>query len=281
MLSSARQRRSSSSILHSAIENLESRTLFSAGLLDTTFNLIGKQTARYSDTTSDGVSVRFQADHKAIVVGDVQNGTKDAFISRWNEDGTPDTTYGVDTTKHATFLDLGKDEIATDVDIESDGKAVVCGFTGTLSGSSPTGKMFVARYNTDGSLDTTFDSSGAGDSGSMPGVRVISLGTLSGASGITVDPSTGRITVVGISANLASGSGGIAFVFLKPDGSFGYIRRRWDGTYGDESWLGDHRRGDGCCAGTEWAFLCVGIFGQRGSGTVWGDIDLDVSGGGV
>ncbi len=207
----------SSSVIRAAIENLESRTLLSAGLLDTTFNLIGKQTARYSDTTSDGVSVRFQADHKAIVVGDVQNGTKDAFISRWNEDGTPDTTYGTDTTKHATFLDLGADEIATDVDIQSDGKAVVCGLTGNLSGT-PTGSFFVARFNTDGTLDTTFNASG-----SKPGVRAISIGSFSAASGITIDQSTGRITVVGAAfGNPVSGiptSGGIGIAFLNSNGT--------------------------------------------------------------
>jgi uncharacterized delta-60 repeat protein len=224
---SSAKRRVSRSVISSAIgrpiEMLESRTLLSAaGLLDTTFNLSGKQTARYSPATSDGVSVSFQADHKAIVVGDTQNGTKDAFISRWNEDGTPDTTYNAGgVTAGANFLDLGSDEIATDVAIQSDGKAVVCGLTGNLL--SFQGNFFVARYNTDGTLDTTFDATGDGDTGSKPGVRVIDFGGLDGASGITIVKSganAGRIIVVGASAGLSITGNGIAIAFLKPDGTF-------------------------------------------------------------
>src|SRR5262249_53545798 len=109
---------------------------------------------------------------------------------------------------------LGADEIATDVDIQSDGKAVVCGVTGSFSGKFPSGSFFVARYNTNGTLDTTFNAAGT-----KPGVQIIGIGTLSAASGISIDQSTGRITVVGVSANLSTGSGGIAFVFLKSDGT--------------------------------------------------------------
>ena len=76
---SSRQRRASRSLVQSAVrgamEALEGRTQLSAGLLDTTFNLIGKQTANYGGSTQDGISVAFQSDHKAIVVGDVQNTT--------------------------------------------------------------------------------------------------------------------------------------------------------------------------------------------------------------
>lgn len=187
------------------VESLESRTLFAAGALDTTFNGTGKVTAKYR-ATNDAIAVAFQSDGKAVVVGDTQGtgkATKDAFVSRYNVNGTADTTFG---SGGKVFLSLGSDEIATAVAIQPDGKIVVAGVTGTLSKLK--GDFFVARYNTNGTLDTTFNSTGT---------KIIDFGGADAASGVAVT-GNGRIIVVGTS--LLGIRSGQAIAFLNPDGSF-------------------------------------------------------------
>lgn len=191
------------------VEPLERRTLMAAGVLDTSFNGTGEVTTKFR-STNDAVAVAFQSDGKAIVVGDTQaqGGTKDAFVARYNVDGTLDTTFA---NGGVTFLERGFDEIATGVAIQSDGKIVVCGVSGTLS--SLQGNGFVIRYNPDGSTDTTFNGTGS---------KTIDWGGGDAATGVAVT-SQGRIIVVGTS--LSGASSGIAIAFLNSDGSF-------DTTYG-------------------------------------------------
>jgi uncharacterized delta-60 repeat protein len=138
------------------------------------------------------------------------NQPRDAFISRYNADGTVDTTYG---TNGVTFLDLGADDIATGVVIDGDGKAIICGVTGNLA--QFVGDFFVARYNADGTLDNTFNSAGT-----TPGVNAIDFGETDAASDLKIQGD--RIVVVGTSVgtdNDVPSKGGVAIAFVNLDGT--------------------------------------------------------------
>ena len=166
-----------------------------------------------------------------------------------------------------TLLDLSKDENRDGCGlIDANGKAVVCGITGTLSGATRRAGAFSSRvHNTNGTLDTSFDASGAGDSHSMPGVRVIGLASLSGASGIMIDPSSGRITVVGAAVGSGSLSGGIGIVFLNPDGSFDTTVGNGTGKVITNPGTGIVEAGTDVVAGPSGHFCtCVGVLDQRG-----------------
>ncbi|MFK8014013.1 MAG: cadherin-like domain-containing protein [Gammaproteobacteria bacterium] len=82
-----------------------------------------------------------------IVVGGADSG--DIMIARYNADGSLDTDFGTGGT---TTLATGTSDEATDIAIAADGSIVVVGNYGSDS--------FVARFDTDGVLDSSFDGDG-------------------------------------------------------------------------------------------------------------------------
>ena len=113
-----------------------------------------------------------------IVVGG-NNGS--AFeLSRYNSNGTLDTTFGTNGTATLaaplaiSFAPLG---------LEADGKLVV--------GGSTNSGMEVARFNANGTLDTTFNSAGP-----VPGTVAITFAGSTGIylRGLAIYPSTGTDT---------------------------------------------------------------------------------------
>ncbi len=106
-------------------------------------------------------------DGKIVVVGFSHDGPPflpDHFaLIRLNSDGSLDTGFG--TGGRVATVISSSDDDANAVAIDANGKIVVAGFASTG------GHDFVAvRYNSDGSLDTTFNSGG-----SMPGVATADL----------------------------------------------------------------------------------------------------------
>ena len=73
---------------------------------------------------------------------------------RYNTDGTLDTSFDSDG-KVTTAIGSGNDD-ACSVAIQSDGKIVVAGDSNNGSNDD----FALVRYNTDGTLDTSFDSDG-------------------------------------------------------------------------------------------------------------------------
>ena len=104
-----------------------------------------------------GRAVAIQPDGKIIVVGVSDNGkSKEALILRYNSDGTLDSTFGkggIVTYKGQT----GRNSYGFGVALQSDGKAVVVGSTSMEKSYD----ALILRYNTDGSLDSTFGIGGA------------------------------------------------------------------------------------------------------------------------
>src|SRR5206468_1488577 len=93
---------------------------------------------------------------KIVVVGYTDNLTAyfDVVLIRYNQDGSLDNSFG-DNGIEDVSLANANDE-AMGVVLETDGKIVVVGslFNGTND------DYFIARFNTDGSLDNSFGTGG-------------------------------------------------------------------------------------------------------------------------
>jgi len=126
----------------------------SDGSLDNTFDTDGKVTTAIGSVSDVGYSVAIQSDGKIIVGGYAHIGTTDDFaVIRYTSAGALDNTFDADgkvTTDFGSGTDWGYS-----VALQLDGKIVVAGF-GYSSGT----KIAVARYNSDGTLDTGFDTDG-------------------------------------------------------------------------------------------------------------------------
>ena len=122
----------------------------SDGSLDTTFDGDGKLTTAIGIASDYAESVIQQADGKLVVAGASRYDSYDAFaLVRYQLDGTLDSSFSADG-KTTTDFGVGS-EIAYDVTQQLDGKLVVTGVYGSFA---------LARYNSDGQLDTSFDGDG-------------------------------------------------------------------------------------------------------------------------
>jgi uncharacterized delta-60 repeat protein len=123
----------------------------SDGSLDTTFDGDGKVTTAIGTANA----VALQADGKIIVAGYGRNGSNNDFaLARYNSNGSLDATFD---SGGIIFTDFGSDyDIANGVVIQADGKIVAAGYSYYYSQA----QFALARYNPDGSPDTTFDGDG-------------------------------------------------------------------------------------------------------------------------
>ena len=101
--------------------------------------------------------IALQTNNKIVAVGlkfDEDTSQPRAFIIRYNENGSLDTTFSDDGI--VTMDDYG----VTDVAIDIDGKILVTGYKQLYENGQSREGFFVARYNEDGDLDTTFGNNG-------------------------------------------------------------------------------------------------------------------------
>lgn len=113
-------------------------------------------------------------------------GAGDWAVGRYTANGTLDTTFG---TGGVTITDFGGSDHARGVALQSDGKIVAAG--NARGGTKD--EFAVARYNTDGTLDTTF---GGGD-----GMVITDLGASDGARDVKIQ-ADGKIVAAGISGGV-------------------------------------------------------------------------------
>jgi uncharacterized delta-60 repeat protein len=122
--------------------------------LDPTFGSLGEATLQGFGGDRSGMAL--QADGKIVMVG----GTfTDFILARFNADGSIDRDFGIDG-KVTTDMGSGfRQEEALAVAIQADGKIVVAGYTAidaTPPAIDPPETFALARYNSDGSPDTSF-----------------------------------------------------------------------------------------------------------------------------
>jgi len=140
------------------LESLEVRSLLSgAGSLDPTFGSGGIAV----NSLPGGGSVAIQGDGKILTTASVSGGG--SFSKNWgalirfNAVGTLDTSFGSGGTAVARLSrSLGSSVNA--VALQGDGKIVVAGSTDT--GKTAGLDFFLARFNSNGTLDSTFGSGG-------------------------------------------------------------------------------------------------------------------------
>lgn len=126
------------------------------GTIDSTFGSFGKIVIQV-DTQSDNLSdVLLQSDGKILLTGysQVGYGAEDFAVVRCNTDGSLDNSFGKNgkiTTPVGTGLDMSSCSV-----LQPDGKIVLAGYTANGSG----GDVALVRYNSNGSLDNSFNSTG-------------------------------------------------------------------------------------------------------------------------
>ena len=128
--------------------------LNSNGTPDNTFGTAGKVTTDLTSGHDVPWRMVIQTDGKIVIAGYGNNGTNyDVVIARYNTNGSLDNTFDGDGK---VITDLGADEIGFALTIQPDGKILVAGYSNPGGQAEPT----AFRYNTDGSLDNTFDGDG-------------------------------------------------------------------------------------------------------------------------
>jgi uncharacterized delta-60 repeat protein len=141
------------------------------GSLDTSFDGDGRVTTPINPSGVDdrAYAIAQQPDGRLVIAGycNMPVGGWDACLARYNVDGSLDLTFdsdGLVTT--STAAGFGSD-VARAVAIQPDGRIVTAGYC--AMGGATGNDACIARYNTDGSLDTSFDSDGRVTTATAPG----------------------------------------------------------------------------------------------------------------
>jgi uncharacterized delta-60 repeat protein len=132
------------------------------GDLDPTFGTGGKVTTEFNGL-GDGInSVAIQSDGEIVAGGFATSSTTgmDFALARYNTDGSLDTTFGTGGKVTTDFFG-GNDRISR-IAIQPDGLIVACGQASQPAppGTNTASYFALARYNTDGTLDSTFGNGG-------------------------------------------------------------------------------------------------------------------------
>ncbi len=129
----------------------------SNGTLDTTFNTTGYVTASLSAASEEGRAMVVQPDGKILLVGNADTGSSSDFaLVRFNANGSLDTSFN-STGMVTTDIGTNSGDIAYSVALQTDGKIIVAGTTNPGGNNT---NFALARYNTNGSLDTSFNTTG-------------------------------------------------------------------------------------------------------------------------
>lgn len=126
------------------------------GTLDPSFGDNGKAFIDFGNLNDFGIGYALQPDGKIVVTGYSETPNYESIsIARINADGTKDLSFGDNGIIYQTTGDY--ECFGSDVVVQSDGKILVAGH-GIYT---PQGEdFFLARYNEDGSLDTSFAGDG-------------------------------------------------------------------------------------------------------------------------
>ena len=118
-------------------------------------------TTQFGASTFEPLQVALQADGKVVALGDLNNG---GFgLVRYTFNGSPDPTFGIGGLVVLPWSSLPSAQSVTpgSVAVQSDGRVLVSGSVLTSPNPDyPAGAVIVSRFNSNGSLDTTFNGSG-------------------------------------------------------------------------------------------------------------------------
>jgi uncharacterized delta-60 repeat protein len=144
------------------------------GQLDPSFGVGGTVVTQFPSSYSGVHAVAVQADGRIVAAGFAH--TNDSIVSdfaltRYDASGALDPTFGTGGIVRTDFG--GRFDEALAVAAQPDGRVVVAGSSSDATGSD----MAVARYNSDGTLDLSFDGDGMAlvDFGSEASARAVAL----------------------------------------------------------------------------------------------------------
>jgi uncharacterized delta-60 repeat protein len=169
------------------------------GTRDVNFSGDGIARTNFSSGFDACYDVALQADGKLVAAG-VATNTGQFALARYDSDGTLDPSFGGDgkvTTNFSSSADF-----AFGVTIQTDGKIVA---TGRAGGSG--GRIAVARYDPDGSLDTSFSGDGKATTNLTAGDDRADSAAIQGDGAIVVAGTAGyfgnnaRVALVRYAAN--------------------------------------------------------------------------------
>jgi uncharacterized delta-60 repeat protein len=181
----------------------------SEGVLDTTFGIAGtgKVTTDFGSTDA-AFAVAIQANGRIVVAGRTGVVGSDFALARYLPNGSLDTTFGGPLAFNNTgkvTTSFGGTERADGVAVQADGMIVAIGtFTDKLGVSS----FAVARYKTNGVLDTTFSGTGK----LTTSFEVAAGCPADSAHAVAIQKNNGRIVVAGTIENACAESGPSAAV---------------------------------------------------------------------
>ena len=151
----------------------------SDGTLDTSFGTGGKITTDFAGNNDQANAMAIDSSGRIVVVG----GSGDDFgLVRYNADGSLDTTFGTGGMVITDFW--GNSDCATAVAIDASGRLLVAGYASDGSDDD----FALARYNSDGTLDTSFGTGGK--------ITTDFAGNNDQANAMAID-SNGRIVIAG------------------------------------------------------------------------------------
>src|SRR5213075_1876689 len=180
----------------------------SDGTPDTSFGNGGQVSTDFFGNEDDAFSVLIQPDGKIVAVGSANNPASyyDFAAARYLSNGTIDTTFGVAGRVRTDFGDQNFDR-ARSAALTPDGKIVAAGFA--ISGGGLNQNFAVARYTSNGVLDTTF---------SREGKTQIDFGNCCQSANKVLLQSDGKIITVG-GSNGESSEDDFLLARLNPRGS--------------------------------------------------------------
>lgn len=206
------------------------------GALDTSFSGDGKVLTNLTSGDDGASAVEIQSDGKIVVAGWAGGRGGRFAVLRYNPDGTLDPSFSGDG-KTTTDFSSG-DDFAYGLVLQPDGKIVAAGRAGGAGG-----RMAVARYQPDGTLDPSFSGDGRVATNFTSGYDIADHPALQ---------ADGKIVVAG-TADYTSRRARFALARYLPDGGL------------DPTFSGDGRVTTNLTTGFDGAF---GIGVQQADGTI-------------
>lgn len=184
--------------------------LLADGQVDAAFGTSGFSVFHLASYGGVANSVVLLADGKMLAGGyNSFSGPRgyDFFVARFQNNGAPDSSFG---TNGIVYTDLSQSDFYGYIALQADGKIVQTGKTGGLFSSD----MVVLRYHENGSLDTSFNTTG---------YRVIDFYGNSDAAFAIRDQSDGKIVIAGSAVSSGPRMMSLARINANgiPDSSFG------------------------------------------------------------
>ncbi|MEO7660460.1 MAG: hypothetical protein ABIV48_12675 [Pyrinomonadaceae bacterium] len=183
--------------------NMNRSPVSTNGILDPGFGISGKVSTPVGPGNDVAQAVAVQLDGRVLVAGYAYNGANNDFaIVRYNSDGTLDPSFGGNGIV-LTPVGSSEDE-AFGMTVQPNGNIVLVG----QSSNGIKSDIAVVRYNSNGTLDTTFDLDGKMTVSPTQGNAL--------ARSVALQPD-GRIVIAGVGLNPSNFD--IILIRLMPDGA--------------------------------------------------------------